>query len=302
MILNIVLLLFVVVTWGYTWVLMKIVLRFMDPFSFATLRFVIGSLAMLPFLYTKGISFPKGKEWLDYIKVGLLQTTGMFAFTLFGMKFVNAGKTAVLVYTMPFWTSLLAHFYLKEKLNTSRWLGVISGGVGILFILGWDTLANQNARILFGEFLIIMGAVSWALANIVVKKRRPNEDPYLVNGLQMPIGTLGLILLALPAGGLLRIKWTLVSVGIILFTGIVASTINFTIWFYLLKKLDTHTATSSSMLVPVAALLFDWLQLGKPPDTGVIVGGVLILAGIYQVSQKSNRVDKNYDRYKEAVL
>src|SRR3990172_2341090 len=66
---------------------------------------------------------------------------------------------------------------------------------------------------------------------------------------------------------------------------VVASTIDFTIWFYLLKKLDTSTVTVSVMLVPVLGLFFDWLQLGKRLDIGIIVGGILILAGIYQVSK-----------------
>ncbi len=257
----------------------------MEPFTFATWRCAVGSLAMLPFLYVKGISWPKRGKWLDYFVVGLFQTTGMFAFMLYGMKFVTAGKTAVLLYTMPLWTSLLVHFCLKEKLDTSRWLGVISGSIGILCVLGWDALVNQNVQVLFGEFLIIVGAVSWAIANIWIKKRMMSEDTYRVNGLQMLIGTIGLALLAFPTEGLWHVKWTWVSIGIILFTGVIASTIDFTIWFYLLKELDTHTATFSLMLVPVFGVLFDWLQLGRTLDTGVIIGSILILTGIYQVSK-----------------
>lgn len=300
--LNLFLLLFMVVTWGYSWVLMKIGLQFMAPFTLATWRCAVGSLAILPLL--RGISWPKREKWRVYVMVGLFQTTGMFSFMLHGMRFVTAGKTSVLLYTMPLWTSLLAHFYLKERLTSSRWLGVFSGAIGIVCILGWDTLVNQNAYILLGEFLVIIGAVSWAIANIINKKQMPGENAYMVNGLQMAIGTLGLALLSLPTEGLWRINWTWVSIGVILFTGIVASTVNFTIWFHLLKKLDTHTVASSSMLVPVFGLLFDRLQLGKTLDTDVIVGGIFILAGIYQVSkpQKSDKTDKDYGRHKEAAL
>ncbi len=285
MTLNIFLLLFVVITWGYSWVLMKIGLRYMEPLTFAAYRCGVGGLAMLPFLYMKGFSFPKGEKWLNYIIVGLFQTTGMFGFMLYGMKLVTAGKTAVLLYTMSIWTCLLGHFYLKERLSTSRWLGVLSGFLGILFILGWDAIVNQDAEILFGEFLILIGSVSWAISNIWVKKTMMNEDTYLVNGIQLLIGTAGLALLALPTEGLEYVKWTWVSTSIIIFTGVVASTINFTIWFYLLKKLDTYAVTVSVMLVPVLGLFFDWLQLGKRLDIGIIIGGILILAGIYQVSK-----------------
>ncbi|HZX14512.1 MAG TPA: DMT family transporter [Thermodesulfobacteriota bacterium] len=281
MALNIFLLLFVVITWGYSWVLMKIGLRFMEPFTFATLRCAIGTLGILPLLYMKRISMPKGEKWFDYLVIGLFQTTGMFGFMLYGMKFVTAGKAAVLLYTMSLWTSLLAHFYLKEKLSALRWLGIISGIIGVLCILGWDTLVNQNAKILFGEFLIIMGAVSWAIANIWDKKRMMNEDTYMVNGLQMLIGTVGLALIAFPTEGLGHVRWTWVSISILIFTGIVASSIDFTLWFYLLRKLDTFTVAFSVMLVPVFGLFLDWLQLGSKLDTGIIIGGGFILIGIY---------------------
>jgi len=279
--LNIFLLLFVVITWAYSWVLMKIGLQFMEPFTFATLRCAIGTLGILPLLYMKRISIPKGEKWFDYLVIGLFQTTGMFGFMLYGMKFVTAGKAAVLLYTMSLWTSLLAHFYLKEKLSALRWLGIISGIIGVLCILGWDTLVNQNAKILFGEFLIIMGAVSWAIANIWDKKRMMNEDTYMVNGLQMLIGTVGLALIAFPTEGLGHVRWTWVSISILIFTGIVASSIDFTLWFYLLRKLDTFTVAFSVMLVPVFGLFLDWLQLGSKLDTGIIIGGGFILIGIY---------------------
>jgi len=286
--LNIALLIFVIVTWGYSWILMKIGLRFMGPLTFATWRCAVGGLAMIPVLYIRGIPWPPKEKLFDYVAVGFFQTTAMFGFILYGMKFVTAGKTAVLLYTMPIWTSFLVHFYLKERLTAPRWLGVAIGTVGILCILGWDTLVKQNLKVLFGEFLVIIAAISWAIANIWVKKRMVYEDSYMVNGLQMLIGSAGLVLISLPAEGLLNVRWTWLSTSVVLFTGIVASTTNFTIWFYLLRKLDIHTTTFSSMLVPVFGLLFDWIQLGNKVDTGVIVGGILILAGIYRISNQKS--------------
>lgn len=286
MIINIALLLFVIITWGYSWVLMKIGLQYMEPLTFAAYRCGVGGLAMLPFLYIKGISLPKGEKWVNYTMIGLFQTTGMFGFMLYGMKLVTAGKTSVLLYTMSIWTCLLSHYYLKEKLSASRWLGVISGFLGIICILGWDAIVNQDTEILFGELLILIGAVSWAISNIWFKKTVMNDDASLVNGMQLLIGAAGLALLALPTEGLVHIKWTWVSASIILFTGVVASAIDFTIWFYLLKKLDTYAVSVSVMLVPVFGLFFDWLQLGRSLDIGVIVGGLLILIGIYQVTKR----------------
>lgn len=287
--LNISLLVFVILTWGYSWVLMKIGLKYAGPFTFATWRCSIAGLAIIPFLYMKGIAFPRIEKLPSYVFVGLFQTTIMFGLMLYGMKFVTAGKTAVLLYTMPIWTILLVRYYLKEKLDRSHWRGIASGCLGIIFILGWDTLVHQNLSILIGELLVITGAISWAISNIWVKRRMVAENTYMLSGMQLIIGSVGLALLAIPTEGIFNVRWTAESIYAILFTAIVASTIDFTIWFYLLKNMDLKTATFSSMLVPVCGLLLDWIILGTKLDIGIVIGGILILFGIYQVSKTQRK-------------
>lgn len=283
---NLALLVFVILTWGYSWVLMKIGLGYAEPLTFATWRCTIGAVALIAYIRWRGVKWPRPRQWPDYIMVGLFQTTFMFAFMLFGMKRVTAGKTSVLLYTMPVWTILLVHFYLKERLTASKWMGVLSGTAGVLAILGWDVIAHQNLHILTGELLIIIGAVSWAVANIWVKKRTAGADVYMVSTLQLTFGTLGLVLITIPTQGIFSIEWTAYSIYILLFTGLIASAVDFTIWFYLIKKLDIGITTFSSMLVPVFGLLFDWIILGNRPDVGIIIGGALILFGIYKVSKQ----------------
>ncbi len=284
--LYIFLLVFTITTWGYSWVLMKMGLGYAEPFTFAAWRCAIGGVAMIIFVRVKSIEWPKLEKLPDYLMIAIFQTTLMFGLMLYGMKYVTAGKTSVLLYTMPIWTIFLVHFYLKERLNRGKWLGVALGTIGIVCILGWDTLVHQNSEILFGELLIIGGAISWAVSNIWVKKRMGGENIYMVSSLQLSIGAIGLALLAIPTEGLINIEWNAHSIYILLFTGLIASAVDFTIWFYLLKNLDIKITTFSSMLVPVFGLIFDWAILGNRLDGGVIVGGALILIGIYQTSRK----------------
>lgn len=284
-VIYIILLVFTITTWGYSWVLMKMGLGYSEPFTFAAWRCAIGAVSMIIYLGIRPVKWPKIRKLPDYIAIGLFQTTFMFGLMLYGMKYVTAGKTSVLLYTMPIWTILLVNFYLKEKLSSRKWLGVTFGAAGIICILGWDTVVNQNLQILMGELLILSGAVSWAVSNIWIKKRMVGEDIYAMSGIQLAFGALGLALLAAPTEGVFNVDWNAHSIYILLFTGIIASAVDFTIWFYLLKKMDISILTFSSMLVPVFGLLFDWLLLGSPLDPGILVGGLLILGGIYKVSK-----------------
>lgn len=283
---NLALLVFVILTWGYSWILMKIGLSYMEPVTLAVWRCAVGAAALLIYMAWRGKGWPRARKLPDYIMVGILQTTLLFGLMLLGMDRITAGKTSVLLYTMPIWTILLVHFYLKERLDARKWAGVALGSLGILSILGFDVIVLHDPEVLIGELLVIGAAVSWAVSNIWVKKRMGGEDIYAISTLQMVFGTLGLLLLAIPTQGVFSVQWTAYSVYILLFTGIIASAVDFTIWFHLIKKLDMNVTTFSSMLVPVLGLFFDWLLLGRTLDWGVIAGGALILAGIYMVSRK----------------
>ena len=72
----------------------------------------------------------------------------------------------------------------------------------------------------------------------------------------------------------------------VLFTGIVASAVNFSAWFYLINKIDINITTYSSLLVPVFGLFFDWLILDTKLDIGLIIGGFFIILGIIKISRK----------------
>jgi drug/metabolite transporter (DMT)-like permease len=280
------LLAFVIVSWGYSWVLMKQALDYMQPITFVALRIAVGGLVILPFILRNKDFRPGNFLKKNYIVLGLLQTTAMFAFIIYGMKFVTAGRTAIVLYTMPVWTSLLLHFLLKEKLNKGQWIGVLLGFLGMLFILGWDTIVQQNIFIAFGEILILLAAVAWSFANIWIRTRLKGENPTLLNGYQQLIGVIFLIILAVSTEGFFKVEWTYYSLYTVLFTGIIASAVNFSAWFYLINKFDINITTNSSLLVPVFGLIFDWYILGTGIHIGLIAGGLLIIMGIYKISKK----------------
>ncbi len=263
---------------------MKQSLQYMQPFTFIALRHAVAAAALLPFLLLRSSHKSENFRNPNFFIIGLVQTAAMMAFIIYGMKFVAAGKTSVIVYTMPVWTSLLLHFFLKERLNHAKWVGVGLGLIGTVCILGWDAISLQNRDIIFGEALIIFAAICWACANIWNRVKLKDHNPFIVNGCQLFYGAILLIVLAYISEGSLDVDWNYHSIFIVLFTGIVASAINFSIWFYLINNFDINITTSSSLLVPVVGIVLDRLILGTSLDMGVLIGGVLIVISIYKIS------------------
>ncbi|WP_202079406.1 DMT family transporter [Caldalkalibacillus salinus] len=274
------LILTITMIWGYAWVLMKSALDYMGPFTFSTLRFGTGALTLLLVMWVLKVGSPPKHIWGRLVVVGLLQTSFVFMLVMYGLKFVDAGKSSVLLYSMPIWSSLLAAIFLKERLTAMKGTGLLLGILGLVSIMGWDIWVQQTATTLIGEGLIVLAALSWAVSNVYYRLKLEGVNKLQVTAYQMLFGTLGILAVTLIMERGEPIHWTAASVYDVLFTGILASALCFSVWFYLLSHIDMVTATLSTLLVPVFGLFFGWLILGEQLTLNILIGATLIIFGI----------------------
>ncbi|MDY0406144.1 DMT family transporter [Virgibacillus sp. 179-BFC.A HS] len=288
------LILIITLLWGYAWVLMKEALAYMGPFTFSSFRFGTGAIVLLLIVWLSKKRFPLRQYWKQLLILGLLQTSIVFLLVMYGLRFVDAGKSSVLLYSMPMWSSLLAARYLGEKLKAAQYAGVLIGMLGLLAILGWDIWEGHSLKVIFGELLIVIAAISWGLSNVYYRLRLQHLPQLETNAYQMLFGTIGIIIATCFTEWNVPIEWNIHSLYYILFTGIFASALCFTVWFLILSLIDMVTATISTLLVPIFGLFFSSLIIGETMSAGVITGSVLIIVGIV-IAQLSN---KEHDRLK----
>lgn len=287
------LILTITLLWGYAWVLMKEALTYMGPFTFATFRFAIGSLVLLFLVWLAKNKFPLRQYWQPLLIQGILQTSITFLLVMYGLLFVGAGKSSVLLYSMPLWSSLLAIKYLKEKITLSKAIGLTIGILGLLTILGWDIWTKQAAEMIFGEILIIIAALSWGISNVFYRVKLQHLPKVETSAYQMLFGTIGIFVATLFMEFGDSIVINLHSLYYILFTGVIASALCFTVWYIILSMIDMVTATISTLLVPIFGLFFSALLIDEKLSLGVIVGTGLIILGIVvsQVKKKTTHKD-----------
>ncbi|MDQ0300767.1 drug/metabolite transporter (DMT)-like permease [Salibacterium salarium] len=284
------LIIFLTVSWGYSWPLMKIGLQYTDPFTFSFLRFFVGaSVLLLILLLKKGIvnSFTN-IPYKHVVVLGFLQTFTVFGLITYAMLFVDAGKTSIILYTMPIWSSVLAAVFLKETITRKNIIGLGLGLIGLLLIIGADIYQQASLENTIGIALILIASVSWAIANVYFRLKLSGTDSFAVTTFQMLTGALGLGVLALILEQGQNMEWTAESVFSIVFTGVIASAVCFSIWYYLLRVVNTITASISTLLVPVFGVLFGYLLLQEVLGTFMIFGAIFILSGIF-ISQTSFR-------------
>ncbi|WBX78595.1 DMT family transporter [Virgibacillus salarius] len=280
------LILFITLLWGYAWVLMKESLQYMGPFTFSSFRFGVGAITLLLVAWILKLGLPPKKYWKHIVIVGILQTAIVFLLVMYALRFVDAGKSSVLLYSMPMWSSLLAVKFLNEKLSLAKSIGLFIGMLGLLTILGWDIWIGQSPEMIIGEILIILAAVSWAVANTYYRLKLENLSQIQVSAFQMFFGALAIMMVTLFMEHHEPLLVNSKSVYYILFTGVFASALCFTLWFLILSLVDMVTATISTLLVPMFGLLFSSFLLGEKMTFGILGGSGMIIIGIIIAQKK----------------
>ena len=273
--------------WGYNWVVMKNALHFAGPYDFAALRTILGALCLfiVMLILKKPFSI---KEIPSLIALGLLQTAGFTGLLVWALVEGGAGKTAVLTYTMPFWTMLLAWPLLGEKLRGWQWPAAFFSLMGILFILDPLHLGTD----VFSMILAIVSGISWALAVILAKKlqaRSPNLDLISLTAWQMLFGSIPIVVLAFMTHTV-SIEWDSYFIGALIYNAVFGNAIAWLLWLYALRHLSAGIATMTTTVCPVIAVIASSIELHEVIKSFELLGMSFIGVSLLMIS---------YDRIKK---
>lgn len=266
--------------WGYTWVAMKEGVRFADPFDFSALRTIAGALLMFGAMLWLKKPFRLRAPGRTLV-FGLFQTTGFNAFAAWALYTGAAGKTAVLVYTLPFWTMLIAWPLLGERLRGLQWAATALAAAGLVMVLEpW-----QLAGTIVSKLLALATALSWALSAVLAKKWRDDlaQDVLSLTAWQMLMGgvVLTVIALAIPTR---PVDWTPYFWLVLVYCTLAGSVAGWLLWLFILQRLPAGIAGLSIMAVPALGVLFARLQLGEQPSAAESAGMLLIGASLALLS------------------
>ena len=266
--------------WGYNWVAVKVALEYSAPFTFAAARSLGGGLVLLLILIAcRRLRRPR-RPGLTLL-LGLLQTTLFTSFTCWALVHGGAGKSAVLVFTMPFWVILLAPFALGERLGGAQWLPVLLALTGLTLIFSpWHHAPDSMSGL-----LAVAAGISWALSVLVAKRLLTQDrwDLLSLTGWQMLLGALPLLVLAWWVPGRTT-DWTSVYLLTLGYNVLLANALAWFLWLFIVNRLPATLSGLTSLVIPVVGVLSGWLQLGERPPPSEAVGMVLVLAAIALLS------------------
>lgn len=266
--------------WGYNWVTVKVALAHSNAWDLVALRVAAGTAILFLVLALSGVDL-RPRRVRETLILGLLQTTAFLGVVTVAMVDGDAGKTAILTFTMPFWTLALAWVWLGERLAPGQWKSVLLVLVGLVLLLEPWALAGISVP----KVLAVVSGLLWAAATVHTRAMALSAPlPILsTTAWQMLYGTPLLVLLAVIDPGPAT-DWTPEFLWAFAFTAIGGSALGWLLWTFVLDRLSASEASLASLANPVIALLAGWLQLGEVPTRSEGIGMVLIMVALILLS------------------
>lgn len=264
------------VTWGLNWPAVRICLTEIPPWTLRAWGFGLATILMFGLfrLLGKPLAVPRG-QWGRLAIVALFSTVAYNMLTAFAQLSATTSRSAVLSYTMPIWTVVLARLFLGERLDRRRTIGLSLGAAGLAALGSPLLLAGQLS---WGLLWATLSGVAWAVGTVYLKRRPIDAEPWVIGAWQMALGTLaatvGMLLFEGPSGLLPLSGPVLLAFG---YHVVFAQALATSLWFAILERLPAGIAAIGALLVPGVGVVSATLLLGERPTAADWLGLVLIV-------------------------
>lgn len=261
--------------WGFNWPAIKIALGELPPFVLRSIALSSASLILLGVaLVLRRRLTVERSSLMPLIMAGTLNIAGFNIFTAFAQLSTTTSRAAILTYTMPIWSVVLAAFILREPIGREKIIAVAVGAIGI----GLLAMPVFETSRMAGAILPLLAALAWALGTIVLKKWPLKGDPIATTAYQLMIGAAISIGCLMISGETAPPSVSAEVVTAMLFHIICATAGAYLLWFTILARNAASTSALLSFAVPVVGVLSAMLLVGDRPSLTDIAGFAAILA------------------------
>lgn len=273
--------------WGTSFFFIKIGLRTLQPLTLVALRLLIGAVAALVLMAQQRVAFPRGWGlWRHFMFMGVINTGLPFVFFTWseaGPRGIDSSLASILNSLTPLFTILLAGFITRsETVTRGKLLGLGLGFSGVVLIMGrnWQGDYGGQAQMTAA----ILAALCYAISSIYARRYLRGVHPVALTTAQLLAATALLWLAVLGLEPLEASRITGPTLGALLWLGVLGSALAYVLYFYILSRWGATRATLVTYVLPLVGVAAGVLVLQERLDALVILGGGLILAGIWAVN------------------
>jgi drug/metabolite transporter (DMT)-like permease len=276
------------VCWGGAWPTGKLAVEEVSPAAVATVRFAL-STALL-WLWARALSTRTPRmtraDLPMVLVLGVTAIAGYNLLFLYGLSLAPASDGAIIVPGLaPLMTALLAVPLLGERLGGRLAVGLVTGVAGLVLVV--DPGGGLGSERVLGDLLFLAGAFVWGVYSVVGKPATAR------------FGAVGATLYATAAGTAMLVPFAFLEGGwgdladadaaaliSILYLAVFATVLGFVLFYEGVRRLGPSSAMSFALLVPVFGVLSSVIVLDERLGLATIVGGIVVLAGLWLVQRR----------------
>jgi len=271
--------------WGGTFIAGRILADSMPPADAAFIRFALAALfmAVITRLIDGKLALPPKNQ---VIRLLLLGFTGVFCYNICffsGLAYIEAGRASLIIALNPIAIAVGAILLLGERLSLLQTAGLVISLIGAVFVI-----SNGHPSVLlsggfgFGEAAIIGCVVSWAAYSLIGRSVLRDMSPLSAVFYSALFGAAMLFLVTLrdwTLGGMFN--YSAAAWLSLVFLGLLGTAAGFSLYYYAIRTIGAARASVFINLVPLFSIVLAWLILGETIKGSVLVGGIILLTGVY---------------------
>jgi drug/metabolite transporter (DMT)-like permease len=271
----------VVIAWGLTWPVNKVILESLPPLWMMALRSAMATVALFTIAIWRGrLALPPRADMPVLLSITLLHMVGFALLAAWGLQLVPTGRSVVLAYTTPLWVTPGASLFLGERLTARRLAGVVIGLLGLLVLFNPAAFDWSNREAVLGNGAIIVAALLWAASILHIRGHRWQSTPFDLVPWEMLLATAILMPLAIATSKVPNTEWNVRLVALLLYAGVPGTALAYWAIAVASRNLPAVTTSLGLLATPVVSVVIATIWLGETPTLPLLAAIVLILGGV----------------------
>jgi len=274
------------VTWGLNQVASKIALATFPPLMQLGLRsagaclLVVGWCAMTG---RGGLARRDGTLFWG-LAAGTLFAVE-FALIFIGLQWTEASRTALFIYTAPFFVALGARWLLpEERFNTLQWSGLVLSFCGVAVALGVPRVA-ASPKALLGDVMVLVAGALWGATTLLIKASPlRSTTPEKVLAYQLSVSAVAGLAASFLWGEELG-AMSASTVSALAFQTVWVAGITYLVWFWLLSHYPASPLQAGTSMTPLFGIVGAHLLLDEPISASFALSAALVILGLALVNR-----------------
>ena len=262
----------VAVIWGMGFVIAKAAMSHFSPILLMALRFTLTALCLVWFFR------PPRRLFKNLFWIALVSAAIQYSLTFNGVRGIDASTAALLVQLEVPFGLLLAWLAFGDRISIKQTIGMVIAFTGAILIIGEPKLSGD----LIYAFMVIGGAFTWAVGQIMIKKLGNPGGFMLISSVALfATPQLYIASFLFESNQIEQIQnATLPAWGAVVYLGLIMTALAYALWYRLLGLYSVNQVMPFLLLLPVTSVIGGIIFLGESLTTKIALGGLLALSGV----------------------